>query len=88
MRTIEAACGEQGAGLVGQVAVQSAAQPQDVYGLLLGAVEEVVLDGPGDGASAIFQLSALSRINHNNKTKTKRERERYSQLTTHQILFY
>lgn len=57
--TVEAAGSEQGPGLVGQVTVQGAAQTQDVDGLLLRAVKEVVLDGPGNGTGAIFQLPSL-----------------------------
>lgn len=57
--TVKTGGGEQGSGLVRQVTVECRAQPEDVYGFLLRAVKEVVLDGPGHRASAIFQLPRL-----------------------------
>lgn len=57
--TIKTGGGEQSSGLVSQITVECGAQPEDVYGFLLGAVKEVVLDGPGHRASAVLQLPRL-----------------------------
>ena len=57
--TVKTGGGEQRPGLVSQVAVQGGAQPQDVDGFLLGAVEEVVLDGARHRARPVLQLSHL-----------------------------
>ncbi len=66
-RTIQAAGCEEGSCLICQVTVQGAAQSQDVNCFLFRAVKEVVLNGSGDRASSVFQLSTLQK----EKTKSK-----------------
>lgn len=53
-RTIQAAGCEKSSCFICQVTVQGAAQSQDVNGFLFRAVKEVVLNGSGDRASAVF----------------------------------
>jgi len=53
-RTIKAAGCEEGSCFICQVTVEGAAQSQDVNGFLFRTVKEVVLNGSGDRASAIF----------------------------------
>lgn len=69
-RTIQAAGCKECACFICQVAVQGAAQSQDVNGFLFRAVEEVVLDGSGDRTSSVFKLSTLQE-NTRNKSSVK-----------------
>lgn len=69
--TIKTGGGEQGSGLIRQITVECRAQPEDVYGFLLGAVKEVVLDGPGHRASAVLQLPRLQSRETQNKKRAR-----------------
>ena len=49
-------------GPVRQITVPASAQEEKVVGLLLVFVQQVVLDGPGDGPSTVQQFGAALRV--------------------------